>query len=94
MAGNIDQGILGEGLLLCGEVYARHHSNLEHRWLHSLPAPRSHSGGAPGVPKPLHVVRLALFLSFQAEVVEEQFDAMSSRHRDMPGAKLGEGTGG
>lgn len=37
----------------------------------------------------LHVVRLALILSFQAEVVEEQFDAMSSRHRDMPGAKLG-----
>lgn len=23
-----DQGILGQGLLLCGEVYARHHSNL------------------------------------------------------------------
>lgn len=39
----------------------------------------------------LHVVRLALILSFQAEVVEEQFDAMSSRHRDMPGAKLGGG---
>ena len=52
MAGNVDQGILGEGLLLCGEVYARHHSNLEHHWPHSLPAPRSHSGGAPGVPKP------------------------------------------
>lgn len=39
MAGNVNQGIPGQGLLLCGEVYARHHSNLECRWPHSLPAP-------------------------------------------------------
>ena len=62
-------------------------------WLCPVPVQEAEGSRVVGLVH-LHVVRLALVLSFQAEVVEEQFDAMSSRHRDMPGAKLGEGTGG
>lgn len=48
-------------------------------WLCPVPVQEAEGSRAVGLVH-LHVVRLALVLSFQAEVVEEQFDAMSSRH--------------